>query len=671
MLLTFSAMVVAHDDPSADVPSFKAIKVDAELVVDGALDEEFWADAPVTTGFIDERTKRKAEEQTLARIAYTDKYIYIAVECLDSDIEKVYATERREDRDFDADDWVEVHIDPMHSHRMKYAFFSNPLGTKADAKEGPSGDFNRGWTAEWDLEARILEDRWVFEMRIPFSILNYQRSEDQTWGINFTRMLRRTDTLSFWSFNPTDTYKPRYFGHLTGLDLEETEFDRNWETSPYISGRYDFNGDTDTTLNVGLDLSFRLTPSITTSWALNPDFGQVEADEDTIALRDTERFLPEKRLFFREGSELMRMPHRLYYSRRFTDINAGGKVSGQWDGLNFSVLNIHGELVHDDEFNGNTTVGRLMQNVGEKSSIGYYVTDSEFEEGHSRVVSSEGYLFITDAWQYHYQLSFAEENLELDDGNAGKDSMDFLGYSSIRYEEYPWEFSLGANAISKEFNPVLGYIPRRDIFGPTFRAEFSQETDEAWYKDLWISYNTQYYQNSDNQNALHDHSMYARTVLQNDVGFVIGHSEDYHRPYRNRRTRLGGSLFSSDYWKRIELDYSFGEFEKTDYHEIGLEKNFKPFDRLPIRYEFTIRFEDEPWGESRTVWLNQLIFDYYFTDKMWLKNSIQNRSTGTRNISVIYGWEFFENTFIYFVFNNVEDGEAEGNSVFSKFVKTF
>lgn len=62
---------------------------------------------------------------------------------------------------------MEVHFDPPHSHRGKYAFFANPLGTKADANEGPSGVFNYGWTTDWDCAARIGADRWTFEIRDP------------------------------------------------------------------------------------------------------------------------------------------------------------------------------------------------------------------------------------------------------------------------------------------------------------------------------------------------------------------------------------------------------------------------------------------------------------------------------------------------------------------------
>jgi len=340
-LLTIQGECTAHDDPNASVPVLRAMKVDSPITVDGVLDEPFWQEADVASNFIDVRSGRPADQPTRVRIAYTRTHLYIAVECLDDRMAELHATERREDRFFRGDDWVEIHLDPEHSHNSKYAFFSNPLGTKVDASEGPSGSFNTSWSAEWDLAAKTYDDRWVFEMRIPLSVLNYQQADGQSWGLNFTRNLVRTDTVSFWSYTQTDYYKPRHFGHLAGLDLADAVFDRNLEVTPYVTSRTDFNGKTGTELETGGDLSFRLTPSITSSWTVNPDFAQIEADADTIELRDTERFLPEKRLFFREGEELFRSGgNMLYYSRRFTDIDAGARVSGDWKQYKFAAIDV-------------------------------------------------------------------------------------------------------------------------------------------------------------------------------------------------------------------------------------------------------------------------------------------------------------------------------------------
>lgn len=660
-----------HSGEDSTRPTLRVLVVEEELTVDGVLDEPFWQQCEIATGLIDTRTHKPAADQTLIRYALSRQFLYVALECLDSDISRIHATEQREDRSFVGDDWVEVHIDPPHSHRGKYAFFTNPLGTRADANEGPSGQFNYGWSAEWDCAATIGEDRWTFEMRIPLKVLNYFRRDDQTWGMNITRMQRRTDVTSFWSYSATDMYKPRHFGHLTGMELAEAEFDRNWEVTPYVSGRADFNGKTEFEPSTGIDVSTRITPAITAALTINPDFGQIEADDDTIELRDTERFLPEKRLFFREGEELVRMPHRLYYSRRFTEIDAGLKSSGLLPGYSFFFQNLQSDLAHGDTFHGNSTVLHLNQNVRERSYIGYYGAFSALDEGHSVVGSADGYFFMNDAWRMRFQGAVADEQLDLA-GGSGKTSTDYLGHASLIYELHPWSLELSGNAITEEFDPILGYVPRRDIFGPTLEADYRQRSGEGWYKELFAGYDFEYYFDHAGVNNLHDHSLFAGTILRNDLGLSARHAQDYHRPHYNRRTSAGLDLWASDYFKAVNLDYALGEFETTDYHEVGLGKRIKFWEKLPIREEFAIRFEDQPDGDHETIWLNRVVFDLYLRSNMWVKGSIQTRSESLHNYSIIYGWEFRDRAWFYFAYNDVkDDSEATGRSLFAKVAYTF
>ncbi len=669
----------AHSDPAAPVPAVQALQTDAPMRADGILDEPFWEQTPQSSGFIDQRTGQPAAEQTVIRVAYTTSHLYLAVECYDSQIDQLRATERREDRDFVGDDWVEIHVDPPHTHRTKYAFFSNPLGTRSDANEGPSGVFNRGWSADWDLGAHISSNRWTFEMSIPFTILNYERRNGQSWGFNVTRQLRRTDVLSFWSFSATEMYKPRHFGHLTHLDLAESVFDRNWEVTPYASVRTDFNGDVDTFLQAGIDVSARLTPSITAALTLNPDFGQVEADTDTIELRDTERFLPEKRPFFREGTELIRMPHQLYYSRRFSDIDAGLNVSGLWHGLSFSALNVQGDIARNDNgdghpelYYGNSTVLRVLQNVGERSSLGYFASGSALEEGPAVTGGLDGYFFLTPDWRVSLQAAGSGQDLTGSPDNRFQDRQDYLGYGTLIYERYPWSFNAGYTAISEFFNPLLGYIPRRNIFGPTCLAQINPRTQKTWYKEYRLTYDSQFFDNSDGDSVLRDHHASGFLLLASDIGLRLGQAFEYHAPYDNRRTSAGISLFTSDLWKSASIGWGGGLFELKDYNEFTLSKPLKPWERLPIRWDFTVRLErDRRTFQEQTVWLNQVVFDLYLAKDMWLKSSFQHRSDDQHNISLIYGWQFLPRTWWYLVYNGVRNADEDGNSLFSKITYTF
>ncbi|MFH1737638.1 MAG: DUF5916 domain-containing protein [bacterium] len=658
----------AHDDPNADVPSIRALRVDAPLTVDGILDEPFWSDADVGSGFIEKRSQKPVVDQTLVRVAYSRTHLYVAMECMDESIEEVQAIERREDRTLRGDDYVEVHLDPFHDHRSEYIFAANLLGTRRDSKSGAGGGSNVGWTADWQVAVNILEDRWVVEMQVPFSALNYFLRNTQTWGINFYRDIPRTESLTAWSFNRTNFYSPRYFGHLTDLDLADTRFDRNWEFEPYVSSRYDFgNGEEDTIAETGIDFGVRLTPSITTAWTLNPDFGEVEADPDTIELRDTERFLAEQRPFFREGEELFGMPHMLYHSRRFTDINVAGKTTGKVGDYNFNFLEVLGDVSRGTTRHGNTSVLRTVQEVGEKSSIGYYVGDSEFDDGHSRVGSVDSNLFLSDDLIFGFQGSVADDVLESRSATTAKDSTDFLGFTDLTYQSYPWLLDVNYVAITDEFDPALGYIPRNNIFGPSAMAQYAVEQDTGWYKSHSTTLQAKLLERENGDTFIRDFQASTEFEFHNDIAFQVSHEEEYRAPYNNWKTRSAFFIFTSDYWRVTDFFWTRGEFEEINFDEFILSRRIKLLNRIPIRYTFTVRWEDDiPRGKESTVWLNQIIFDYYFTEDMFVKNSIQNQDGSKHNISVIYGWEFVKNATWYLVYNSVNKGYDTEQSIFTK-----
>jgi len=330
-------------------------------------------------------------------------------------------------------------------------------------------------------------------------------------------------------------------------------------------------------------------------------------------------------------------------------------------------------MVHDNPYYGNSSVFRILQNVGEKSNVGLHMSNSQLDEGYSRVLGTDGTLFLNDDWRFGYEVAGADDRLEDAAGQIIKDREDYYGYSSITYGKYPWDIGAGYRGISEGFDPVVGFIPRRDIFGPIFHSGYNLRSDERWYKRMFTYFWTQYYENGEGETSLRDYSVETGVTLQNDVGFHVGHADDYHRPFNNQRTHLGVVFDESDYWRSMYLGWAFGVFEEIDYHELSFGKHFKPIERWPIRYEYVIRFEEEPDGDEETIWLNRVVFDYFFSDVMWLKSSIQHRSTAVYNISLIYGWEFIKDAHLYVVYNNLreEDEPEDAQSIFIKLAYTF
>src|SRR5690606_31573233 len=72
-------------------------------------------------------------------------------------------------------------------------------------------------------------------------------------------------------------------------------------------------------MSVGADLKYAVTPGLTLSATINPDFGQVEADPAVVNLGAFETFFDERRPFFIEGSGNFQVDCRdcnIFYSRR-------------------------------------------------------------------------------------------------------------------------------------------------------------------------------------------------------------------------------------------------------------------------------------------------------------------------------------------------------------------
>src|SRR5262249_56987934 len=84
---------------------------------------------------------------------------------------------------------------------------------------------------------------------------------------------------------------------------------------------------TEGSTDAGLDLKLGITPDLTLDATVNPDFGQVEADQVVLNLSRFETFYPEKRPFFLESLDLFQIANlQPFYTRRIGKPTAGLSV---------------------------------------------------------------------------------------------------------------------------------------------------------------------------------------------------------------------------------------------------------------------------------------------------------------------------------------------------------
>ena len=112
----------------------------------------------------------------------------------------IIVNELKKDFNTAASDTFHMVLDTFHDARNGYQFAINPAGARWDAQMANEGrENNANWDGIWDVKTRIADDGWYAEIRIPFKTLKFSPDDEQTWGVNFQRRLRRLNENSHWA----------------------------------------------------------------------------------------------------------------------------------------------------------------------------------------------------------------------------------------------------------------------------------------------------------------------------------------------------------------------------------------------------------------------------------------------------------------------------------------
>jgi hypothetical protein len=300
----------------------------AAIVVDGELNDAAWQAANPVTTFVQRDPLEGAEPsfKTEARIVYDSSAIYVGVRAFDADPARIVGFLTRRDVG-SASDWIQVYIDSYYDRRTAYQFSVNPLGVKQDAYWYNENESDDSWDAVWDVLVRRTTDGWQAEFRIPFSQLRFSGKGDGQLGFAISRQVARLNETSTWPLiSKSASGWVSSFGTLNGVNIGNAS--KRLELVPYTVAQVltepkqpgnPLQKTPDPGASIGADLKYAVTPSLTLTATVNPDFGQVEADPAVVNLSAFETFFQEKRPFFIEGSGTYQFECRdcnLFYSRR-------------------------------------------------------------------------------------------------------------------------------------------------------------------------------------------------------------------------------------------------------------------------------------------------------------------------------------------------------------------
>jgi len=293
---------------AAPAPSVAAHRTATPIQIDGRLDDAVYGTVPGITDFVQQEPDelKPATEKTEAWIFFDNNYIYVSARCSESHPERRVANEmRRDTSQLRQNDTFAVLFDTFHDRRNGYIFYANAIGGMADSQVTDEGPPNADWNTVWSVRTSTFDGGWAIEMAIPFKSLRYQPGQNQTWGINFRRVVRWKNEWSYLAQVPRalttfrGILKVSSAGTLTGLEAPGRT--RNLEIKPYALGNLATDRTVtpvvtnEGTLRGGVDVKYGLTQNLTADLTVNTDFAQVEVDEQQVNLTRFNLFFPEKR----------------------------------------------------------------------------------------------------------------------------------------------------------------------------------------------------------------------------------------------------------------------------------------------------------------------------------------------------------------------------------------
>lgn len=464
----------------------EATRVDLAPKLDGTLDDPLWRTATPITDFRQREPfeGQASTEKTEVRILYSRHAVYFGIRCYDSDPSRIVATELRRDVSQDLDDHFEILIDSNHDRRGAYVFQINPLGTQVDGlivEEQGSGfgsfgaDFDTGWDGVWTSEARITADGWTATIEIPFTTLNFTRSNNVLWGLNFKRFIRRKNEQDLWrayrrTFGIT---KVSQAGDLRGIT--DIGSGRLFVVKPYAVARYDKQTAQDPKfpLTGGLDLKYGLTSNLVLNLTGNTDFADTEVDLEPFNLTPFKVFIPEKRQFFLENAGNFNFDlgdqDQLFFSRQIgidpitgqqVPINGGARLTGTLGRTELGIMDVDTRSSGPNPYS-NFAVVRVKESLWPGSYIGVMGIDKRsgnLLDSYNQTGGVDTRLVFFKDWFVDAHMAGTQSPINIS-GASG--SASDVG-ASLSYRSNWLDGIVERRKIGPNFNPEVGFIERTD-----------------------------------------------------------------------------------------------------------------------------------------------------------------------------------------------------------------
>lgn len=484
-----AAVSVAVNPETVPRPVMRAQRTDAPIVIDGRLDEAVWKTARVLTDFVQQlpETGMPARFRTEVRLLYDQDNLYVAGVNFDPAPTRAITVGLERDFVSSNSDIFGLVLDTFHDRRNSFLFLINPKGAVRDEQTfNDSRTIVDAWDGIHTVRTSLQDSSWTVEMRIPLKTLRFNAQTDpQTWGINFIRRVRRVNETSYWA--PLErqyrVHRMSKAGTIEGLSgLKQG---RNLQVKPYALASNSVGAQVPSSslgsrAELGGDIKYGVTPSLTLDLTVNTDFSQVEVDQQIVNLTRFGVLFPERREFFVENSgsftlgDVVERNYRmgaelrdftLFNSRQIgltadglpIPIAGGGRMTGRVKGWEVGLLDMQTQRARNTPPENFSTV-RVRRNLFGASDVGVLMSNRQATDSlgaYKRSYGVDANIRPRDNIIVNSYLVATEGSVNNAHGTAGR--------LSVAYRDRFWNTSVMHKRVSADFDPGIGFVRRRDF----------------------------------------------------------------------------------------------------------------------------------------------------------------------------------------------------------------
>lgn len=486
--LFFSISCLAQNEDK----NFTVKYISENITADGILDEPIWETAESAHDFWQyfPEDSKHAQQQSDIKMLIDDENLYIGIKI--NAAGKNYTTPSLK-RDFRAggSDNITLMFDTFNDGTNAFLFGINPYGVRREGQVSGGGTNRRGfnitWDVKWQGESKIYDDYYTSEIIIPLTSFKFKEGETK-WGFNSYRFDTQSNERSTWVHIPQNQliFGTAFMGSMVfekplGKSRTPMAF------IPYIntSSHRDFDADqSQSNFKVGGDVKIAIGNSMNLDITVNPDFSQVEVDDQITNLTRFEVSLPEKRQFFIDNSDLFSSfggsrDANPFFSRRIGiakdtagnstenkilgGVRLSGKLTEDWR-LGFMSIQTEEDTENEIASNNNTMLA-LQRKVFSRSNIGFFFINRESfkdydfldeEDTYNRVIGIDYNLAsANNIWNGRI---YTHKSFQPNSGGKNLSSGLFLNYNTRKYN-----ILTDIVYIGDDFRSDLGFIRRTDI----------------------------------------------------------------------------------------------------------------------------------------------------------------------------------------------------------------